>query len=77
MIVAGPDLLSRGLVSGDGTSAYMRRAQTELGNRLNEMGPLFRADEDRVKDEVVRFLRRYFNAALGKLPLVVPYVMEV
>ncbi len=77
MIVAGPDLLSRGLVSGDGTSAYMRRAQTELGNRLNEMGPLFRADEDRVKDEVVRFLRRYFNAALGKLPLVMPYVMEV
>ena len=37
-IVSGPDLVSRGLVSGDGTSPHMRRAKEEVTMRLARLG---------------------------------------
>jgi ribonuclease J len=76
-IVAGPDLLSRGLVSGDGTSAHMRRAKEELTRRLNALGGPLHANDSRVKEEIVRAIRRYFSDELGRRPLVIPYVTEV
>jgi ribonuclease J len=76
-IVAGPDLLSRGLVSGDGTSAHMRRAKEELTRRLAALGGPLHANDSRVKEEIVRAIRRYFSDELGKRPLVIPYVTEV
>jgi len=76
-IVAGPDLVSRGLVSGDGTSTHMRRVKEELTRRLNALGGPLRANEPRVKEEIVRTIRHYFSDELGKRPLVIPYVTEV
>ncbi len=76
-IVAGPDLLSRGLVSGDGTSVHMRRAKEELTRRLRALGGPLHANEPRLKEEIVRAIRRYFSDELGKRPLVIPYVTEV
>jgi ribonuclease J len=76
-IVAGPDLLSRGLVSGDGTSVHMRRAKEELTRRLNALGSPLHANDSRVKEEIVRAVRRYFSDELGRRPLVIPYVTEV
>jgi ribonuclease J len=76
-IVAGPDLLSRGLVSGDGTSAHMRRAKEELTRRLNALGGPLHANDSRLKEEIVRAIRRYFSDELGRRPLVIPYVTEV
>jgi ribonuclease J len=76
-IVAGPDLLSRGLVSGDGTSAHMRRAKEETTRRLAALGGSLHANDPRVKEEIVRAIRRYFSDELGKRPLVIPYVTEV
>jgi len=76
-IVAGPDLVSRGLVSGDGTSVHMRRAKEELTRRLSALGAPLHANEPRVKEEIVRAIRRYFSDELGKRPLVIPYVTEV
>src|SRR6266852_1770388 len=76
-VISGPDLVSRGLVSGDGTSAHMRRAKEELTRRLAAMGGPLRANEPRVKEEIVRAIRHYFSDELGKRPLVIPYVTEV
>ena len=76
-IIAGPDLVSRGLVSGDGTSDHMRRARNELAARLRQIGGLHRAGEVMLKDEVVRTVRRYFIDEMGKRPLVVPHIVEV
>jgi ribonuclease J len=73
-IVAGPDLLSRGVVGGDGTSPHMARARTEVAQRLRG---LTRGDDARLKEEMVRTLRRYFSDTIGKRPIIVPYVMEV
>ncbi len=76
-IVAGPDLISRGLVSGDGTSEHMRRARNELSARLSAFGGPLKANEAALREEVVRTIRRYFNEELGRRPIVVPYIVEV
>ncbi|HEV2171195.1 MAG TPA: hypothetical protein VGR40_09620, partial [Candidatus Binatus sp.] len=76
-IIAGPDLLSRGLVSGTGTSEHMRRAKEELMRRLGALGGSLHANDPRVKEEIVRAIRRYFSDEMGKRPLVIPYVTEV
>ncbi len=73
-IVAGPDLLSRGVIGGDGSSPHMARARVEVAQRLRGFA---RMDEASLKDEMVRTLRRYFSDAIGKRPIIVPHVMEV
>jgi ribonuclease J len=76
-IVAGPDLLSRGLVAGDGTSPHMSRARSEVIERLRLLDGEGRSDRVQIREEMVRGLRRYFISSIGKRPLIVPYVMEV
>jgi ribonuclease J len=76
-IVAGPELVSRGLLIGDGTSAHMRRARSQLAERLNRVAGPFTAEGARLRTEIVHTLRNYFIHALGKRPLIVPHVMEV
>jgi ribonuclease J len=76
-IIAGPELLSRGVVSGDGTSPHMARAQAEVLERLRGVDGLRHGHSTRLRDEMTRALRRYFSDALGKRPIIVPHVMEV
>jgi ribonuclease J len=76
-LVAGPDLLSRGVVSGDGSSPHIARARAELSTRIRSLSAAVRDDPERLKDEMVRTLRRYFGDAINKRPIIVPYVMEV
>ena len=73
----GSRLLSRGL------SAAMELRRTCAARRRNRRdgcarfgGPLH-ANDPRVKEEIVRAIRRYFSDELGKRPLVIPYVTEV
>jgi ribonuclease J len=76
-IVAGPELISRGFVSGDGSSPQLRTAQAELAARLRAIDkPLSSADRT-LRDEIVRTLEACLQAATGRRPLVVPHVMEV
>lgn len=76
-IVAGPHLLSRGVVSGDGTSSHMSRARNEIVERLRVLDEYGRSDGAQIRDEMVRALRRYFSSSIGKRPIILPYVMEV
>jgi ribonuclease J len=76
-IVAGPQLLSRGVISGDGTSPHMVRARSEIVERLKVLDGYGRSDGAQIRDEMVRALRRYFSNSIGKRPIILPYVMEV
>jgi ribonuclease J len=76
-IVAGPHLLSRGVVSGDGTSSHMSRARSEIVERLRVLDEYGYSDGAQIRDEMVRALRRYFSSSIGKRPVILPYVMEV
>jgi ribonuclease J len=76
-IVTGPHLLSRGVISGDGTSSHMMRASGEVLARLKILDAHGRSDGTQIREEMVRALRRYFSSSIGKRPIIVPYVMEV
>jgi ribonuclease J len=78
-VVASPELLSRGVVSNNGVSPHMVRARAELADRLRSFrnNGDGRANTERLKDEIVRVLRRYFSDETGKRPMIVPYVLEV
>jgi ribonuclease J len=76
-IVAGPDLLSRGFVQGNGTSPVMDEARARLTRRFKEVGSALGADHTRIRDEVRRTLSGFFAERLSMRPLVVPCVMEV
>jgi ribonuclease J len=76
-IVGGPELVSRGLLIGDGTSAHIRRARAQLAERLNRVEGPFSAEGTMLRAEIVHTLRNYFSHALGKRPLIVPHIMEV
>ncbi|MGD0075086.1 MAG: ribonuclease J [Candidatus Binataceae bacterium] len=76
-IVAGPDLISRGFVSGDGTSAQMARARTELRTILEQSQSEPGWRDGRLNEQLIRALSRYFRDEMGRRPMVVPCVMEV
>jgi ribonuclease J len=76
-IVAGPHLLSRGVIGGDGTSSHMIRARSEVLERLRALDQYGPSDGAQIRDEMVRALRRYFSTSIGKRPIILPYVMEV
>jgi ribonuclease J len=76
-IVAGPDLLSRGVVGGDGASPHLVRARAEVTERLRGWSGFARGDDARLKHEMTQTLRRYFRDTIGRRPIIVPYVMEV
>jgi ribonuclease J len=76
-IVAGPHLLSRGVMTGNGTSSHMIRARSEIVERLRLLDEYGRSDGAQIRDEMVRALRRYFSNSIGRRPIILPYVMEV
>ena len=76
-IIAGPDLISRGLVSGDGTSVHMARARAELRTCLEQSESTLGWRDGRLKEQLIRALSRYFLDEMGRRPMVVPCVMEV
>jgi ribonuclease J len=76
-IVAGPDLVSRGVVEGDGLSPHLERARSLVTDRLRSLNGFADGDQGRLREEMARALRRYFSQMIGKKPLIVPYVMEV
>jgi ribonuclease J len=76
-IVGGPDIFSRGFVSGNGTSAHLARGREEVQQRLGAIPRPYHPDDARIKEEVVRTLRHYFIHKVGKRPFIMVHVMEV
>ena len=76
-ILAGPDLISRGFLSGDGSSEHMARARAELRRSLEGRSTGHRRPERELKEEVVRALRAYFAEEVGRTPVIIPWVAEL
>jgi ribonuclease J len=76
-IVGGPEIVSRGITVGDGTSALMRQASADLSARLAQIDSLTGASDSRLRGNIVRALREFFDDTIGRRPLVIAHVMEV
>jgi ribonuclease J len=75
-IVAGPDLVSRGVVGEDANPEVLERARSAVMDALAAINPESRTDPLEVKEEVRRALRRYFKR-LDRRPVILPFVMEM
>jgi ribonuclease J len=75
-IVAGPDLVSRGVVGEEASPEVLDRARGAVMDALAAINPESRTDPVEVKEEVRRALRRYFKR-LDRRPVILPFVMEM
>jgi ribonuclease J len=75
-IVAGPDLVSRGVMGEETSPEVLERARSEVLEALAAINPESRTDPVEVKEEVRRALRRYFKR-LDRRPVILPFVMEM
>ena len=75
-IVAGPDLVSRGVVAEDASPEVLEHARAAVTEALATMNPESRTDPVEVKEAVRRALRRYFKR-FDRRPVVLPFVVEM
>jgi ribonuclease J len=75
-IVAGPELVSRGVVGEEASPEILERARGVVLDALAAIDPESRTDPVEVKEEVRRALRRYFKR-FDRRPVILPFVMEM
>jgi ribonuclease J len=75
-IVAGPDLVSRGVVAEEASPEVLEPARTAVVDALAAINPESRTDPVEVKEEVRRALRRYFKR-FDRRPVILPFVVEM
>jgi ribonuclease J len=75
-LVAGPDLMSRGVVADEVSREVFDAARLEILAALDAINPESRTDPAEVKEEVRKALRRYFKR-LDRRPVILPFVLEM
>jgi ribonuclease J len=75
-LVAGPDLVSRGVVGDEVSREVFEAARGEILLALEAINPESRTDPAEVKEEVRKALRRYFKR-LDRRPVILPFVLEM
>jgi ribonuclease J len=75
-LVAGPDLVSRGVVAEDASAEVFEGARSVIRDALDGINPESRTDPAEVKEEVRKALRRYFKR-MDRRPVILPFVLEM
>jgi ribonuclease J len=75
-VIAGPDLITRGVVAEDASGEVMEGARAEVLRALAAVNSESRTDAAEVKEEVRKALRRYFKR-LDRRPVILPFVLEM
>jgi ribonuclease J len=74
-IISGPELVSRGVFVEDAHAEHVQQARSVVLEALAGINSESRTDPVEVKEEVRKALRRYFKQALGRRPVIVPFVL--
>jgi ribonuclease J len=75
-VIAGPDIITRGVVADEASSEVMEGARAEVLQALAAVNSESRTDSAEVKEEVRKALRRYFKR-LERRPVILPFVLEM
>ncbi|HEX9192095.1 MAG TPA: ribonuclease J [Candidatus Deferrimicrobiaceae bacterium] len=76
-LLYGPDIVTRGVVTGSGDEALVEGAREEVLLALGEAGAGARTDPAEMQTDIRRSLRRYFNRHLERKPMIVPVLLEL
>lgn len=75
-LVAGPDLISRGLMRDEQGEEILEQARKMTLETLAAMNRETRADPAELQEQVRTALRRYFRKRFERHPVVIPYIIE-
>lgn len=75
-LAAGPDLVSRGFVRDEEGEEILDQARRVILETLKSINRETRTDPAELQEQVRKALRRYFNKALDRRPVVLPFIIE-
>ena len=76
-VIYGPDILTRGLVFEESSSHLLEGAKEMVIDLLGRINVEAKGEVQEVKEEIMRALRRYFNKALKRRPIIFPLIIEM
>ncbi len=76
-ILYGPDIVTRGVVTENGSEASVDGAREVVLKVWEENGVEARKDPAEIQTDIRRSLRRYFNKRLERKPVILPLVLEL
>lgn len=76
-ILYGPEIVTRGVVTENGSEASVEEARGIVLATWEEAGVEARKDLSEIQADIRRALRRYFNKRLERKPVILPVVLEL
>jgi ribonuclease J len=76
-LVYGPELLTRGFVPEEESREFLDQARQALCDMLAEHSLEALSDWEELRVEVRKTLRRFFNRAIERRPLILPVILEL
>ncbi|MBI5875290.1 MAG: ribonuclease J [Deltaproteobacteria bacterium] len=76
-IIYGPDIITRGLIFEQESAGLLEGAKNVVLVALDNINIEAKADWLEVKEEIRKALRRFFNKALERKPVILPLIVEI
>ncbi|MBI5048174.1 MAG: ribonuclease J [Deltaproteobacteria bacterium] len=76
-VIYGPDIITRGLIFEKESAELLEGAKNVVMVALGAINIEAKTDWMEVKEEIRRALRRFFNKALERKPLILPLIVEI
>jgi ribonuclease J len=76
-IIYGPDIITRGLFLEQESPGLLEEARKRVMETLNTINVEAKTEIPEVEEEVRRALRKFFNRALERRPVILPLILEI
>lgn len=77
IVIYGPEVVSRGFVFETETGHIIQDAQCVILEIVEEIGPDVPKRIDKIRSKIQTALKQYFFVAIGRRPVILPFIMEV
>ena len=76
-ILYGPDVVTRGVVTENGSEPLLEGAREAAFKVWEEASPEARKDHAEIKTDIRKAMRRFFNKRLERKPVIIPVLLEL
>ncbi len=76
-IIYGPDVVTRGVVTENGSESILEGAREAALKVWEEATPEARRDHAEIKTDIRKAVRRFFNKRLERKPVIIPVLLEL
>ena len=76
-ILYGPDIVTRGVVTENGSESLLEGARETALKVWEEASPEARKDHAEIKTDIRKAMRRFFNKRLERKPVIIPVLLEL